>query len=181
MLGLLGRGPEVESCGRFLNELAEKIPAALESIHRGDDALRVLQEDLCVPRFRAVMTARLLSLVSPALYDFNRRDIDDYAVLGLWLLVGLEPEQARAVVGAAEFTQGVDPIFRRLVSALPDAVAAADEHGIVEKPMCAQNIEHFLCEFRKMVLPGKRHRGGRYDGYAALWREVAPILARRAP
>ena len=100
----------------------------------------------------------------------------------------MEPEQARAVVGAAEFTQGVDPIFRRLVSVLPDAVATADEHGIVEKlnrlhlmPMCAQNIEHFLCEFRKMVLPGKRRRGGRYDGYAALWREVAPILARRAP
>ena len=81
----------------------------------------------------------------------------------------------------------MDPLFAELVDALPAAVASKDEHGIVERleslgllPLCAQNVEHMLCEWRKMVLPGRRASGGRYDGYGELWRDVQPIiLARR--
>ncbi len=67
------------------------------------------------------------------------------------------------------------------------ALADKDRHGIMDRlaalsiaPLCAQNIEHMLCEFRKMDLPeGRAARGERYEGYANLWRDVAPILARR--
>ena len=94
--------------------------------------------------------------------------------------------QARAA--AADGCPAVDPLFAKLVEALPAAIAEKDGHGIIERlsalnvaPLCSQNVEHMLCEWRKMVLPnGRPASGERYDGYAELWREVAPILARRA-
>ena len=93
----------------------------------------------------------------------------------------------RAAVTDGWTNPAVDPLFKALVDALPAAIADKDRHGIVDRlaalsiaPLCAQNIEHFLCEFRKLALPEHRAaRGERYDGYAELWREVAPILARR--
>ncbi len=200
VLGLLGRGPEIESCGRFIHDLAGKIPAALERIRRGDDSLTVLQEErppsvgagrrptLGLPKFRALLVARLLSVAEPSLYDFNRRDIGDFAELGLWLLLGMPEGQARAAAADGWTNPAVDPLFAKLVEVLPDALAEKDGHGIIERlaaknvaPLCAQNVEHMLCEWRKMVLPdGRPASGERYEGYADLWRDVAPILARRA-
>ena len=65
-------------------------------------------------------------------------------------------EQPLAVVGAARFAHGVDSFFPHSVSALPDVVAAADEHGIVETfarahlvPMCVHCSEHLPCEFTR--------------------------------
>ena len=65
--------------------------------------------------------------------------------------------------------------------------AARDRHGIVAKleklslcPLAAQNVEHMLCEFRKLVLPeGRPHRRQPYTEYAELWQQAQPILARR--
>ena len=82
------------------------------------------------------------------------------------------------------FTRADDAVF----TSIPAALAERDEHGIVEHlsglgllPLCAQNIEHMLCEWRKMALPdGRRARGEPSAGYAELWRAVAPVIARRA-
>ena len=188
VLGLLGKGPEVESCGRFIHDVASKIPAALERIRHGDDdCLTVLQEELGLPKFRALLVARLLSVAEPSMYDFNRRDIGDFAELGLWLLEGMPAGQAQAAAADGWNDPAVDPLFAKLVEVLPAAIAEKDRHGIIERlsalnvaPLCSQNVEHMLCEWRKMVLPnGRPASGERYEGYAELWREVAPILARR--
>ena len=77
--------------------------------------------------------ARLLSIGNPALYDMERRDIGDFAELGLWLLLGLTTEQARAVVGKSPFKVGVDKLFLALLEALPSALAAVDKHGVFER------------------------------------------------
>ena len=96
--------------------------------------------------------------------------------------------QARAMVGTSPFKAGVDKIFLALVEALPSALAAVDQHGVVERlahlhllPTSAQCVEHMLCEWRKMCLPeGRTARGEPFPGYKELWMAVAPILARRA-
>ena len=87
--------------------LATKIPAALERIQQGSVAVEVLQQDLGLPMFRALLVARLLSISKPALYDLNQRDVGDFAELGLWLLLGLPPAQARVMVGRQPFNAGV--------------------------------------------------------------------------
>ena len=187
MLSLLGNGPEIENCGRFIHELAAKIPAGLAKIQHGADAIMVLQQ-LGIPKFRALLVARLLSIADPALYDMERRDIGDFAELGLWLLLGRPAEQARAMVGTSPFKAGVDKLFLALLEALPAALAAVDQHGVVERlarlhllPTCAQCVEHMLCEWRKMcLLEGRSARGDPFPGYKELWLAVATILARRA-
>ena len=132
--------------------------------------------------------ARLLSIGNPALYDMERRDIGDFAELGLWLLLGITTEEARAIVGTSPFKAGVDKLFLALLEALPAALAAVDQHGVVERlarlhllPTCAQCLEHMLREWRKMCLPeGRTARGDPFPGYKELWLAVATILARRA-
>ena len=187
VLSLLGNGPEAESCGRFIHDLATKIPTALAKIQDGADAITVLQQ-LRIPKFRALLVARLLSIADPALYNMEQRDIGDFAELGLWLPLGHPAAQARAMVGTSPFKAGVDKIFLALVEALPSALAAVDQHGVVERlahlhllPTSAQCVEHMLCEWRKMCLPeGRTARGEPFPGYKELWMAVAPILARRA-
>ena len=188
VLGLLGKGPEITSCGRFIHDTAGKIPRVLERLRQGDECMTVLQEELGLPKFRALLVARLLSVADPTLYDMEQRDIGDFAELGLWLLLGLPTEQARAVVGKSPFTAGVDKIFLALVENLPSALAAVDQHGVVERlarlhllPTSAQCVEHMLCEWRKMCLPeGRTARGEPFEDYKELWLAVAPTLARRA-
>ncbi len=53
--------------------------------------------------------------------------------------------------------------FKAGVEALPAALAAVDQHGVVQRlarlhllPTCAQCVEHMLCEWRKMCLPEGR-------------------------
>ena len=79
-----------------------------------------------------------------------------------------------------------DLVFDQLLRALPDGLKARDRHGIVAKleqlglrPLAAQNVEHMLCEFRKLVLPeGRPRRGQAFEGYRELWGTVAPIFQR---
>ena len=151
--------------------------------------MTALQELLGIPHFRALMVARILSLADRRLYDFeNGREIGDYAQVGLWLLEGMPPEQARAAAKDSWNTSAVDPLFKALIDAMPAAIADEDIHGIVGllddmhlAPLCAQNIEHMLCEFRKMMIPeGRTVSGERYEGYADLWQQCEAILARRA-
>ena len=106
--------------------------------------------------------------------------------MGLWLLDGMDEGAARAAV-EIYLDKLADLVFDQLLRALPDGLKARDRHGIVAKleqlglrPLAAQNVEHMLCEFRKLVLPeGRPHRGQPYEDYAELWRQVQPILARR--
>ena len=46
--------------------------------------------------------------------------------------------------------------------------------------LAAQNIEHLLCEYRSLVLPGGRPQRGQPEEYIESWRQVQPILATRA-
>ena len=47
--------------------------------------------------------------------------------------------------------------------------------------LAAQNIEHLLCEYRSLVLPGGHpQRGQPSEEYIESWRQVQPILATRA-
>ena len=95
VLGLLGPGSEIESCVRFVQDLAGKMPDAAEKIQaNGASTMEVLTKDLGLPAFRSVMVARLLSILDPTIYNLDRRDIGDYAELGLWLMDGMEPEAA---------------------------------------------------------------------------------------
>ena len=138
--------------------------------------------------FRALLVARLLSIGNPALYDMERHDIGDFAELGLWLLLGITTEEARTIVGTSPCKAGVDKLFLALLEALPAALAAVDQHGVVERlarlhllPTCAQCVEHMLCEWRKMCLPeGRTARGKPFEDLQELWLAVAPTLARRA-
>ena len=74
-----------------------------------------------------------------------------------------------------------------LVEALPAALAAMGQHGVVERltrlhllPTSAQCVEHMLCEWRKMCLPeGRAARGEPFADYKELWEAVWPILKRR--
>ena len=92
------------------------------------------------------------------------------------------------MVGTSPFKAGVGKIFLALVEALPSALAAVDQHGVVERlarlhllPTSAQCVEHMLCEWRKMCLPdGRTARGDPFEDYKELWLAVAPVLARRA-
>ena len=93
--------------------------------------------------------------------------------------------QAQAAAADGWNDPAVDPLFAKLVEVLPNALA--DGRGIIERlsalnvaPLCSQNVEHMLCEWRKTVLrDGRPASGDRYEGYADLWREAAPILAQR--
>ena len=67
VLRLLGNGPR----DRDLWSLATKIPAALARIQHGSNAIEVLQQDLGLPKFRALLVARLLSIPKPTLYYHN--------------------------------------------------------------------------------------------------------------
>ena len=149
--------------------------------------MNILQKDLGVPKFRALMVARILSVADRRLYDFeNSREIGDYAELGLWLLEGMPVEMARAATKDSWTNPAVDPLFEVLIGALPQAVAAKDVHDVIRQltdmsiaPLCAQNIEQMLCEFRKMLLPdGRASSSVRYEGYAELWRKCKPILKK---
>ena len=151
--------------------------------------MNTLQKDLGVPKFRALMVARILSVADRHLFDFeNSREIGDYAELGLWLLEGMPVEMARAATKDSWTNPAVDPLFEVLIGALPQAVAAKDVHDVIRQltdmsiaPLCAQNIEHMLCEFRKMILPEKRSASGqRYEGYAARWQQCEPIFKMRS-
>ena len=174
VLSLLGNGPEAESCGRFTHGGGSQDSSG--SARR-------------LPEFRALLVARrLLSIADPTWYDMEQRDIGDFAELGLWLLLGLTTEEARAVVGKSPFKAGVGKLFLASLEALPSALAAVDQHGIVERlarlhllPTCAQCVERMLCDWRKMCLPeGRTARGDPFPGYKETWLAVAPILARRA-
>ena len=109
------------------------------------------------------------------LYDFEHGlDIGDYAELGIWLLTGLPPDEARAAAKDKKRKTEVDQRFAALITSLPAAIADRDVHGIVEQltnmniaPICAQKVEHMLCEFRKMAVPsGRAKRLKTYGGYA---------------
>ena len=185
VLGLLGPGSEIESCGRFVQDLAGKMPDAAEKIQaNGASTMEVLTKDLGLPAFRSVMVARLLSILDPTIYNLDRRDIGDYAELGIWLMDGMQPEAAREAV-KSKWTPAVDYQFHDLLQRLPSALEARDRHEIISKleqlglhPLAAQSVEHMLCEFRKMQLPeGRRARGEPFDGYASLWEAVAPVIA----
>ena len=66
-------------------------------------------------------TVILIRTLDPTRYDLECRDIGDYAELGLWVLLGLQPGQAKALVGRRPFGKGVDLLFKALVDVLPVA------------------------------------------------------------
>ena len=65
-----------------------------------EDVLTVLQKDLGLWPFGSVVAARLLALIDPRLYDYNRKDLGRFvrmgpgARMGLGLLFGMDAELA---------------------------------------------------------------------------------------
>ena len=154
------------------------------------EAVRRRRELGGLPRAAEVdrdLNARDLAVADPRLCDWDRRDLGDYAQLGLWLLDGMEASNAREAV-KAPWGKAAEVVFDKLLRALPEALKARDHDGIIVKleelglcPLVAQNVEHMLCEFRKLCMPeGRPSSSQRYAQYEELWREVAPILERRA-
>ena len=142
-------------------------------------------QSLELPAFRELMVLRLLAVADPRLCDWNRRDLGDFAELGLWLLDGMEAGAAREAV-KMPWEKAANVKFHELLVALPGALRTRDRHGIIENleqlglcPLAAQNVEHMLCEFRKLVLPeGRPRRGEAFKGYRELWEAVAPVFQR---
>ena len=150
VLNLLGSGSEIDACGRFAHELAEKIPGVLDGLRRGDaGSIRALG----LPEFRELMVLRLLSVNDPRLCAWDRRDLGDYAQMGLWLLDGMEEGAARAAV-KADWGPAAAVTFDKLLRALPAALQARDRHGIIAKleqlglrptaPCCSERRAHAL-------------------------------------
>ena len=190
VLSLLGAGPEIEACGRFIHGVAKKIPHCLSQLQQEDggdkiDTIQVLRSTLKLPKFRALLVARILATDNPKLYDFESREMGDFAELGLWLALGMPTGAARAAVG--RFKLAVDPLFKILIEELPGALQTGDPLGVMGRleksgimPLCAQNVEHMLCEYRKIILPlGRPARRAPFDGYQSLWVAVAPLLLAR--
>jgi hypothetical protein len=187
VLWLLGPGPEIEACARFISRLAVKIPSCLRRLEEEDDTIEVLQSTLGLPKFRALLVARILALTSKRfLHNLQSRQLGDFAQLGLWLTLGLSAGAARAAVRDHRWFESIkDPLFQLLIEELPLAVAEADSFKVVDlleargiRPFCAQNIEHILCEYRKVIHPRGRpaRRRAPYEGYVDLWAAVAPTL-----
>ena len=133
------------------------------------------------------MLARLLSVVDTKFFDWNNRGLGHYAKVGLWLLMGKTREEASRLATSTN-EEACHATFESLLTILPGVLAKMDEHGLLRKleelniePLCAQNIEHLLCEFQKMLSSGatKAKRGREYEEYAELWLRVKPILRSR--
>jgi hypothetical protein len=176
--------------GRKCPEAWAKIDAARQA---GDDAsedvLTVLRKDLGLGPFASVVAARLLALIDPRLYDYSRKDLGQFARMGLGLLAGMDAKLAK------EFSEGktkarlreANELFAELLAQLPAAVEQRDEDRIMERlshvqPLVAQTVEHMLCEFRKIMVPEGRDKGGSRtsdEEYAALWRAAARVYGQR--
>eukprot|EP00969_Alexandrium_andersonii_P352575 15437981-Alexandrium_andersonii.AAC.2 len=50
VLNLLGTGPEVEACGRFIHQLAARVPAALVRLRRGDEVRAAFDARRLMPK-----------------------------------------------------------------------------------------------------------------------------------
>ena len=62
----------------------------------------------------------------------ERRDLGDYAQLGLWLLDGMEEGAARATVKTKPWGKAADFMFDKLLRAAPGALQERDRGGIIE-------------------------------------------------
>lgn len=124
-LSLLGTGAELDACGRFAHELAKKVSCILEGLRRGGSIC-----DLGLPAVRELLVFRLLGAADPRLCAWGRRDLGDYAQLGLWLLDGMEAGTARASVKAPG-GKSADVVFDKLLRALPGALKAKGRDGKV--------------------------------------------------
>ena len=99
-------------------------------------------------------------------------------------------EEAKAFSTDREKAAEADCLFATLLAALPAALRQRDTDGVIAQlerlhlqPLAAQTVEHMLCEYRKILAPGGRTRGGSRTtaaDYAALWAAAAPLYARRA-
>ena len=161
-----------------------KRPAAQEADDDGVTA-KTVKIECPASELQELMVLRLRSVNDPRLCAWDRHDLGDYAQMGLWLLDGMDEGAARAAV-KADWGPAAAVVFDRLLRALPAALQARDRHGVIAqleqlglRPLAAQNVEHMLCEFRKLMLPGKRPpRGEAFDGCRELWEAVAPVCQR---
>ena len=190
------RGNHFENTALFVEDMGRRVPAAwaeIEAAGFGPDApaavLRVLR-GLGLGPFCAIVAARLLSVADPRLFDLGHQGLGQYARMGLGLMTGLPREEAKAFSTDREKAAEADCLFATLLAALPAALRQRDTDGVIAQlerlhlqPLAAQTVEHMLCEYRKILAPGGRTRGGSRTtaaDYAALWAAAAPLYARRA-
>ena len=196
-LGRYGKGNHFDNSAEFVEDMGRKCRAAWDKIDAarpscGGDAsdavLGVLRKDLGLGPFSSVVAARFLALIDPRHYDFGRADLGQFARMGLGLLAGMDAKRAREFSTTRSKFKEADALFAKLCSQLPAALQQRDEDGIVYRlsahhlqPLVAQTIEHLLCEFRKVLVPENRERGGSKTTdaeYQSLWQSAEPVYAR---
>jgi hypothetical protein len=149
-----------------------------------------------LPPFGAYVAIRFVSIFYPQLCDWNTLEIGQYAVQGLLELIGISEKQAGLLSKnlGKEPERQVKSIFLRIVSRLPevihdlggdDLVRILDSMGLF--PLVAVNVEHMLCEFRKVnqdrLCKGSeepRKGGTPPEAYRAMWAGVEDIYAGHA-
>jgi len=192
-LARYGQGNHFENSAFFLEDMGHKCIKAWEKMSalHGDDVsdftLAILRRDLGLGPFVSQVVARFLALVRPSLYNLNRRDVGQYARMGLGMLSGMDQVKARAFARDKKRGEEADSIFARLMVELPEAVRKMDTDSILARledrglfPLIAQTVEHMLCEFRKCMAPEGRHRGGRITSeveYRNCWLKVEQTFA----
>ena len=126
MLAKYGHGNHFDnSCG-FAVDMDSKCRAVwsqlawlLENRHSqdvSDECLHILQSECGLGPFSAVLIARLLSVtIDPALYNFDRQDIGQYAAMGLLLLSGMSADSSRAYCTMRKGKEAARALFPQLL------------------------------------------------------------------
>jgi hypothetical protein len=139
------------------------------------DLLKTIAATTNLPFFRAVMLLRFLSLVHPELYSWQRFDP------GWGVIVGLDD----LVANDASLTKAMHLEFSKRVSMeMADGIKRVDKHNLVGSLaqqgidiLVPANLEHLLCETRKVMASGRRlNRGVPSCNYGEYFIEIAPML-----
>eukprot|EP00973_Karenia_brevis_P072586 10082938-Karenia_brevis.AAC.1 len=98
-----------------------------------DVCISVLRADLGLGPFASLLVARNLSLIlDPRLYDWDRRDLGQFAKMGLYILAGLDVQSARVSSQKKQYNPRAQRLFQLLLDDLPKALQVKDEDGIIE-------------------------------------------------
>ena len=183
-----GRGEMIHGIRGFVNDLAQggKVTYLWRRLRASTDKLETLRQAClwngrALPPMLAYVVCRFLSLWSADFLPWDHNFLGQYAAEGLYLLRGCTAAQAKELsLQSASFRSLREgPLFVQLAALLPDLLAELDEWAIVPKlvalglsPFVLVNLEHYLCEYRKIMAEG----GGTYYS-----RESVQVLLERGP
>ena len=116
---------------------------------------------------RSYVVVRLMSVFYHDWLDWNDDFLGEGAAEGLYRLAGLSEKEAKAMSSKSPSArkQMEKPLLSELQTVLPDVIRELDSWGVMArletlglKPWSVVNLEHWLCEYRKITALC----GGRY-------------------